>query len=889
MESNADQDLVLCFGPFRLDAAAASLTRDGKLIGLQPREFDLLRHLVSHPGRLVTKEQLLDQVWGRRALTEAVIKTAINKVRLGLGDDAKRPRYVQTVAKRGYRFVLPVVRLGEGGTLHSEHSRSAFNEARTLPPMPATELVGREREQDSLMALLAREPRVSVVGPAGVGKTHLALATARRLLPAYADGVAWLDLSSLPAVQDGGVALRAAMVTALRLVPGAARDNHAVAQALEGAHLLLVVDGAEHLAQPLADVLVTLSPSVGGVQWLVTSQQALQVAGEHVLHLHPLDPPAMEDAAEAAAFSSNGAAKLLTQRIAARMPGFEPTMAQRRTLCAICHQLEGLPLALELAAARVPLLGLAGLLDALRAHAAPLDLLRHNRRDAPPRQHSLRDALEWSHALLTPTEQQAFRRLGALPAPFTCALGLAVLAEPGTAGSVAADAIASLVDKSLLLLDPACDPPTLRMLDSARHLARERLRAAGEEGATIRRLASTLLAEVRALAGRRMSLPEHVFGEQAALWVPHLRVSLSVLRETSGAAVRSVSDVRLVVGLGAWGAPLLHAAGAVSEAVSAVDVAVDLLACGVAVEHELHARLSQSVAALAAASAIEPRRGFVAASEAVERWRSLGDRDGEYASLCLQTALAQLCADSAFHSRSAVTRMHQLHNPGDLLRGRSLRVAVARQRMQQGDWLGFRDAMRSECDLLARLGDYQTQWLMVANLAVGLLLLDDVEEAMRVTAQAVLGMQRLGRARESWQLHTVHALARVVAALHTPGLAAEALDTFASALALQEAAGADWRSREYGCAVCLLRGDVEGAALLRGWAEVTPARCGSPLGALSAKVREKVNERLARLLTTQDLDRLLAAGRALGDARALALVSTLPSATGSPPTSADQA
>ena len=502
------------FGDFELDIANARLRQAGTEVELTPKSFALLAYLAQRPGELVLKDTLLDTVWGRRFVSEGAVKTVVSDLRAALGDDARAPRWIETVQRRGYRF-LGDVRVGAAGdgrpaaTASSvESTQAGLADAGAAPPrgnLPPSlpPLVAREDELARVHALLAAGRLVTICGPAGVGKTSLALAAATQRQAMHAGG-AWLaELAPLPADATTAPELRAALARALQVPPSGIDDDAALVRALQGQPLLLVLDNAEHLVDALAPLVAQLQRQLPLLHWLVTSREPLHVPDEQVLRLAPLSLPPLDDAPDAAEPGKDGGAmQLFIQRVAARLPGFAPVGAQRLALMQLCRALDGLPLALELAAARVPLLGVQGLADHLLGDEAiggtgggrRLKLLTQSPRTAQPHQRTLRAALDWSHALLKPAEQRVFRRLAVFRGGFTLAAAQAVCADDAhqTDGGLDSwgvlDALDALAGKSMVVA-PAHEEPGARftLLESLREYAAEALQAAGEGQATAQR------------------------------------------------------------------------------------------------------------------------------------------------------------------------------------------------------------------------------------------------------------------------------------------------------------------------------------------------------------------------------------------------------------------
>ncbi len=346
-------------------------------------------------------------------------------------------------------------------------------------PLQLTSFVGREQEATALAALLGQHRLVTLTGPGGTGKTRLALQVAAERLAAYADGVFFVDLAPLadPALVPSAVAqaLGVAAFTELSI-------RESVLRFLRDKQLLLVLDNYEHLlaAAEFAGALVQAAPLVS---LLVTSRAPLRVRGEREYPLAPLPVPA-EMLASPAALAENPAVALFVQRARDVRPAFALSGDNAATVAAICARLDGLPLAIELAAARVRVLSVAALLTRL---AQRLPVLTGGARDVPARQQTLRDAIAWSYDLLRPAEQRLFRRLGVFAGGCTLELAEAVCNADGDLGLDVLDGVSSLVEKSLLRqADGLAGEPRYRMLETLREFALGELEASGE-AETVRR------------------------------------------------------------------------------------------------------------------------------------------------------------------------------------------------------------------------------------------------------------------------------------------------------------------------------------------------------------------------------------------------------------------
>ncbi|MEK8053158.1 winged helix-turn-helix domain-containing protein [Ideonella sp. DXS22W] len=470
------------FDRYELLEPRRELRRDGQPLHLGARAFDVLLVLLSHADRVVTKAELLDRVWPGAVVEENNLQVQISTLRKLLGE-----RAIATIPRRGYRFTLPLTDAATAPPTPAglpAQRAAPGNLPAALPP-----IIGREAEQRMLAQALQAQVTVSIVATGGVGKTHLARAVAAQWRSGER-AVWWVDLAALrhPALVAPTLARALGVQEAAGHTP-----EQTVADALRDQDGLLLLDNCEHLLPAVVRLVEQVRAAAPRLRLLITSQQALKTADEWVYRLDTLPLP-HGDALPLVARST--AVQLFVQRVQALQPGFALDAGNAAAVAQLCRRLDGIPLALELAAARVPLLGLGGLAERLDQR---LQLLRGHGRRGLSRHDTLQAALAFSHGLLSPDEQAVYRRLGVFAGSFSSAAAQAVAADAQVDAWAVLDHLAALVDKSMLLLAPG-DTPRLRLLETTRAHALHCLAEAGETAAVQARHAQAIAAQVAAMA-----------------------------------------------------------------------------------------------------------------------------------------------------------------------------------------------------------------------------------------------------------------------------------------------------------------------------------------------------------------------------------------------------
>ena len=516
---------------FDLDPSSYELRSGGRIVKLERIPMELLILLIEERGQLVTRSQIIERIWGKDVFldTDNSINAAIRKIRQVLKDDPEQPRFVQTITGRGYRFIAPVVetrnKVSSRNTtsglnaIHSGFSEKAaepvVETASSILPVQRTGFLGREKEVAAAKQLLLR-PDVSLVtitGPGGIGKTRLAVQLASRLAEHFSGGTYFVSLSSL---SDPGL-LASVIVQALGIREAGTQSPMEVLKASlrrsGRAPKLLLLDNFEHLIEAVP-TLVELLSVASKLKVLVTSRSALHVYGENEFPVPPLALPE-QSVATVEVLSQSPAVALFVQRAVAAKPDFQLTPENAAAVAEICARLDGLPLAIELAAARVKVLSPTAMRTRLSSR---LQLLTGGARDMPQRHQTLRAAMDWSYDLLTPTEQRLFRRLSVFVGGCTLEGAEAVCDAKGDLGLDVLNGMESMVDKSLAQRDEQADgEPRFVMLETIREYALEKLEVSGEKALTKRAHAAycLVLAEERAT--------EQV-GTVSADWLAHYGV-----------------------------------------------------------------------------------------------------------------------------------------------------------------------------------------------------------------------------------------------------------------------------------------------------------------------------------------------------------------------------
>jgi predicted ATPase/DNA-binding winged helix-turn-helix (wHTH) protein len=638
------------FGRFELRPDERVLFADGEAVTLGARAFDVLVALTDRPGSLITKDDLLATVWRGLVVEENNLQVQVSALRKVLGQSA-----LATIPGRGYRFNLPLALADAAPSAlvavrqeapSDASSDAGASQARGNLSARAPRLYGRAEDIGAIVALLGEHPLVTITGPGGIGKTQVAHAVALRIVTeraaAYPDGVWWVELAAL----TDGALVPAAVAQAMGVRLAGDRPTALVLRSqLASQRALLVLDNCEHLADAVAAFVDTVTANASRVAILVTSQETLRAADEHVYRLGSLAVPGTSDTESAARF---GALELFEARAQAVAPRFTLTAANLPAVIEICRRLDGIPLAIELAAARLPLLGVEGLRARLDER---FNLLTAGARVMLRRHQTLRATLEWSHSLLTAEERTVFRRLAVFAGGFTLEAAQHVASDERIDLWTALDHLGALVDKSLVLAEG--DPiPRYRMLETTRAYGLERLAESGETQQALLRHAQAVLAILEPFAEGEWQW--RATGDR----VPAARVELDNLRAALDWAASSAQGRAMAIALAGASYCVWWSSNNTTEGLARC---LDLRGfVDDSVPTQMAARFWDAIGKVALYSF--RREGYEAAAHAAQLYRELGDDQRRFDALIFAAVQGARFATVA-EMETAIAEAAQLERP----------------------------------------------------------------------------------------------------------------------------------------------------------------------------------------------------------------------------------
>ncbi len=833
------------FGRFELRPSERTLFAEGVPVTLGSRAFDLLVALAERPGELIAKDELLATVWPGVVVEENNLQVQVSTLRKILGPDA-----LATIPGRGYRFRLPVTDadapaapIGVNRMAIEASPEVALSNARTNLPSRLPGLYGRADDIAAIAALLREHPVVTITGAGGIGKTRVAQAVAMQLATEraadYPDGVWWVDLAALT---DGALVPSAVAQAMGARLAGDRPSVDGLRSQLAGLRTLLVIDNCEHLADPVAALVDAVTGGAPRVSLLATSQETLKAADEHVYRLGALGISAT--AASEVAHPS-GAVELFAARARAVYPHFALTTANLPAVVEICRRLDGIPLAIELAVARLPLLGVEGLRARLNDR---FNLLTGGARVVLRRHQTLRATLEWSHALLTPDEQTVFRRLGVFAGGFTLEAAQYVACDDRIDPWIVLDHLGALVDKSLVLAEG--DPiPRYRMLETTRAYALERLAEADETQGMLRRHAEGLVALLEPFESDDWSW------RAIASSVPEAKAEQDNLRAALEWADAAPDASKLVVALVGVSYSVWWSSANTAEGLER-SLAMRRHA-GAAVSTRDAARFWLAIGKLGLYSF--RREGYDATARAATLYRELRDDQRCFDALTFAAAQGARFATVA-EMEAQIVEAARLERPEWPARQRAkLQFARCWWFARQGR---YEEALAcAELQVaICRDGGAETSALFaVSNVALMELLLGRFEEVLAHSRAAIDRLHQIGS--DAFAGHLYQAEMAALLMLARPDEASGAARNAYPRL-LRE--GDEHRMLLSLSLLCAMQGRLESAARITGFADALRARVGENFGGFASLFRKRLDPLLATLPADSRL-RLIAEGSALRD------------------------
>jgi predicted ATPase len=748
-------------------------------------------------------------------------------------DDPHQPVELHQVDVRGLRCEFPPLR-----TIANRRSNL---------PRQTSELIGRQAEVSDLQRRLGRARLVTLTGAGGVGKTRLALDVGERLLDRYADGVWLVELAPLVA----GDLVASAVATALRIESyGELGALDLIVSRLRDQELLLVLDNCEHVVDAVARLVDALLAAAPRVAVLASSQEALGLSGENVYQVSslPVPDPGPLTAERALAF---GALRLFVERVQAADAHFVLDDASAPVVAAICRRVDGIPLAIEMAAARASTLGV----DTL---AARLDerfrVLTRGQRTALPRHQTLRATLDWSHSLLAPGEQQILRRLAVFAGGFTADAAARVASDEATDELAVIDGLSHLVARSLVVAERDLDATRFRLLESTRAYALEKLESAGEYNALRRRHAEYCLGVFERSFDEWSSLPDRD-------WRARYEPERDNLRAALDWALAPGGDSVLGVALMGASTRLWFQLSLFSESRERFD----------ALAQYVTAETPPAIAARfwAGMGTVwydgEAARTTVALERAIELLRTAVDDPP-----LLGEALSRLGSllVTPLHTREVGRAMIEEARPLLERAGRPRLLAryfvgISHLLFMEHDAAASLEAQERALELFRAAGAERDALMVMSNIADMIWARGDLSEAIRVMREII---ERVRQSPVATRSSLANPLANLAGVLTEVGDVAEALATAREAVPVLREDGSHWLYFDHFALRLALEGRFDDAARLEGFADAAHrAREECPRQPNEERLRVRLVDLLQKQLAPDRLERLLAEGAKLSD------------------------
>jgi predicted ATPase/DNA-binding winged helix-turn-helix (wHTH) protein len=473
--SSAAEDAV-SFGPFRLHVAKRRLEKNGCPIHLSARAFNILIALVERAGTVVSKNDLLASVWPDSSADESSLRVHVAILRKALGDGEAGARYLATISGQGYCFVA---RLSRPNDPRGPKTGPAPEQMQSLPARPK-QLAGRDQTVHEISEKLRSERFITIVGPGGIGKTTLAVSVGHGLLTEFSDALHFFDLG---AIRDSTL-VTDVITSRLGLFGRSQNPLNDLVAFLYDKRVLLILDCCEHVIETVAALAERLYREAPQLHIMATSREPLRVEGEHIHRLGPLACPPDNAGLTAAQALTYPAVQVFVERAIANGSQFELNDENAPVVGEICRRLDGIALAIELAAGRANIYGVTQTIALLDDQ---FKLLWEGRRTALPRHQTLRATLDWSYNLLSELERATLCRLSVFAGTFTLEAARAVAATNESDDMQTMAVLENLIEKSILSVSTSNALTRYRLLDTTRTYALEKLNADFDADAAARR------------------------------------------------------------------------------------------------------------------------------------------------------------------------------------------------------------------------------------------------------------------------------------------------------------------------------------------------------------------------------------------------------------------
>lgn len=831
-------------GPFRLDPAAGVLTRAGLPTALGGRAVAVLAALVEQANAFVRKETILDAAWPGVVVEEANLAVQISSIRRVLAEVPGGEHWVETLARRGYRFVGPVSAVRDnvprGATAPAELSNL---------PEPLTSFIGRERELVEIKRLLPGARLLTLVGVGGIGKTRLALQAAAEVIAAYRDGVWLVDLAPLadPTLVPSAVAQALGLSEVADRLP-----VETICRQLKGRQLLLLLDNCEHVLGASARLADALLRGVGELAIMATSREPLHVAGEQTYPLATLSLPATTANVEGVARSE--AVQLFVERARSHLPDFALTEARAPPVAELCIHLDGIPLALELAAARIRTLSIeqinARLDDRFR-------LLTGGTGNGPPRQKTLRATLDWSYDLLGEPERVVLRRLGIFAGGFTLEAAEAVASNGAIDEFAVIDRLSQLVERSLVVANTSDADARYHLLETTRAYALERLAEAGEADAIRYRHARYFrrLFERASDDWLRMS---------DAQWRAIYPPEIDNLRSVLDWALRAGGDTALGIALAGASRPIWSTLGLFGEGRRWLESAVAQLDSQTSESDQARLWLSLGIVLESPA----PAQSLAILERATDSYRKLGDTLSlGYALVVMSFPLTKM--GRLEESSRALAEAFPLVEGSGLAKLRGLYFGVSGfLKAATGDRAGARLDYERSLSLCVDSGADFAMRATLAQLADLTWALGDLDAALTAFGEVVAMMRKPTITRKT---SLGFALANLAGVLTERGEPDEALAAFREGLPLLIDAGVAWIFADHLALRAALAGRSADAARVAGFSDSVRTAKQAAREPNEARAHERLQALLRARFPPEQLERLMAEGAKMSEDEACRL------------------